>query len=723
MISIFGSFSRGAIAAFAAAVALAPHSPAEAQTRSRAGIVLEDASTTGKATSSRRQAQPTSRDRNARSTPAPESAAPVEFVLGGRPPAASQARATTTTATLADTNTTKPATSAANALGEVPSLVDRLLALGESSGQTTGGMTARKNGIILTLRGPLPERDQVVLFGAPTRSLNSVLTLIRKIRDDRDISHVVIRIAGLSVGLADASELRSAITELRERDKKVIVLLEDESQVSYLIAVAADEVILPPSGGIELTGLRADAYFLKGLLAKIGMEAEFIHQGEYKSMGEMFERDSYSPAARRNMEELVDSLYAQMTAIIAEGRRMTPEQVRTVIDLGPATTSQALERGLVDRVEYSDVVLEEVRKQTTRLQTADEYNRQGRTSAADELGNPFSLLLGISRPGGNRREDPALARLPQVALVYANGNILQGGSEEGFEETDAVLSDDMLRTLDEVRKDRRIRAVLLRVNSPGGSAFASDLIWRKIREVDAEKPVVASMGSVAASGGYYIAMAARKVYATSGTLTGSIGVVGGKFSFAGTYQRLGITKESIRRGAFSDLFSDMRLFNPVERNLLDAQMREVYEDFLNKAARSRSMTRDQMHELAQGRVWSGAEAVSRGLVDSTEGLAGAINEVKRQIGVKPDDRIALVPYPRERNLLDLLTRMLSSSGGSGARIKSHPLLSPSTRAELSALWMIAPETLRQALSTVLLLPEMLKEERVLLLAPSAIYIH
>jgi protease-4 len=158
--------------------------------------------------------------------------------------------------------------------------VDRLLAVGDSAGITTGTTTARKNAVVVTLRGALPERDRVVLFGAPTRSLGSVLTLLRRIREDRDISHVVLRLAGVSVGLADAEELRAVIAEVREKGKKVIALLEDESQVSYLIAVSADEVILPPSGGIGLIGLRTDSYFLKGLLAKIGMEAEFIHQGE-----------------------------------------------------------------------------------------------------------------------------------------------------------------------------------------------------------------------------------------------------------------------------------------------------------------------------------------------------------------------------------------------------------------------------------------------------------
>jgi protease-4 len=552
------------------------------------------------------------------------------------------------------------------------------------------------------------------------------LSLLRRLRDDKDVSHVVLRLAGLSVGMAAAEEIRSNVTMLRENKKRVIAILEEESQVAYLIALAADEIVMPPSGGLSLTGLQADSYFLKGLLAKVGMEAEFIHQGQYKSMGEVFEREGYSEPARRNMEELVDSLYREMMTLIAAGRRMDPALVKTMIDQGPATTSQALERKLIDRAAYTDEVLEGLKKDTNRIITGEEYIRAGRGSSGEDLTNPFTLLMGLNRPGSSRREDPALARLPQVALVYANGSIGQGGSEEGFEETDAILTDDMIRTLEEVRKDRKVRAVLLRVNSPGGSAFASDLIWRKIREVNEEKPVIASMGSVAASGGYYIAMAARKVFGTSATITGSIGVVGGKFSLAGTYQRLGITKESIRRGAYSGLFSDTHLFNPEERQLVDRQMKEVYEDFLAKAAKSRSMSRDQVHDLAQGRVWTGADAARHGLIDSTAGLSGAIDEVKRQIGIKADDRIALITYPREKNLFDLLSRVLNTSSGSGATLPPELSLhgmSPTIAAELAALWATAPTGLRQALATALRLPGLLERERVLLLAPVAVDIH
>jgi protease-4 len=681
----------------AALAIILAENPAPAQTN-RSGIVIEDARTTQPRTQANRRRQ---------ATPAPT---PTEIVLGGR-----RATTTPTLARSSETHTT-PSTQQNQS-----SLIDRLLAAGDnvitpSGNRSNNAATTQTQALILSLRGSLPERDQVVLFGAPTRSLASVMTMLRRVRDDREIGTLVLRIAGVRVGLAEAEELRSLLQEIRQRDKRVIALLEDESQISYLIANAASEIILPPSGGIALTGLRADGYFLRGLLEKLGIKAEFIHQGEYKALGEIFERDSYSPPARRNMEEMIDTYYREVISIIAQGRNKTAAEIETIIDQGPATTSQALERGLIDRIAYADEVLEELRRTTSRLVTEDEYARRGRSNAADEIGNPLSLLLGMGRPGSTPRQDPELARLPQVALVYANGSISQGGSEEGFEETDAILNDDLIRTLDQIRRDRRIRAVLLRVNSPGGSAFASDLIWRKIRELDTEKPVVASMGGVAASGGYYIAMAARKVYATTGTLTGSIGVVGGKFSLAGTYEKLGITKESIGRGAFSDLFSESRLFSPTERQLIDEQMRVVYEDFLSKAATSRNMTRDQVHELAQGRVWTGADAKSAGLIDGTSGMNGAIDEIKRQLNLRTEDRIALVPFPRERTLLDLLTRAFSSSGGSGAKLGlSQP--------ELQLLLQHAPNALRQNIFLALRLPELLRNERVLLLAPHAIHIH
>jgi len=304
------------------------------------------------------------------------------------------------------------------------------------------------------------------------------------------------------------------------------------------------------------------------------------------------------------------------------------------------------------------------------------------------------------------------SKYPKVAVLYAVGPIVLGGSESGgLSNDEQIASNEIIASLDEIKKDSKIKAVILRVNSPGGSAFASDLIWRKMEELKREKPVIATMSDVAASGGYYISMGATKIIAEPGTLTGSIGVVGGKPNLSGLYEKAGVRKTTIAKGDYAQLYSETSSFNDKERAVIERMMKRTYDDFVTKAAVGRKSTYDKVHEVAQGRVWTGVRAKEVGLVDELGGMGKAISETKSLLGLKNDDRISLVSYPKELSLFDYLQKAMGS--GATARVQTQSLLS-----SLVSGWDLFPVGLRNALTTALTVSTMFKHEQVLAVMPA-----
>lgn len=566
--------------------------------------------------------------------------------------------------------------------------------------------------LVLPIKGNIQERGQeLALFGSQPESLKQYVDLLRKARLDDEIHTVVLRLGPNSMGMATVQELREAISELQNRKKRVTAILEDDSQSSYLVAAAADEIVMPPSGDLMLHGVSADSYFLKELLAKVGVKVQILHVGQYKSYGETFTQDEFTTPARRNMNEIVDSVYGQVQQMIADGRKMTAEQADVIINGGPVGAEDAKAAGLIDRVAYGDDVLEELKKSKLSVVKSDDYKSNSSSSSSSDSSD-ISLLGLISMLSKSDSSSDSSGNYPQVAVLYAVGGITLGSSSgSGLGVDTEIASDDFIQELEKLKNNDKIRAVILRVNSPGGSAFASDLIWKKVEELKTKKPVVASMSDVAASGGYYISMGANKIVAHPGTLTGSIGVVGGKPNLADLYKKIGVNKSNISRGKYAAMFSETRDFNDQETSAVQNIMQRTYEEFVTKAAEGRKRTFDQLHEVAQGRAWTGEAAKEAGLVDVLGGLDTAIVETKALIGLKATDKVRLISYPKEKTLVDIIQKALGTSS-STVRVG---LSAWATEAALQAAPV--PAGLKAVLTQAALIGKMLERESVLTVMP------
>jgi protease-4 len=552
------------------------------------------------------------------------------------------------------------------------------------------------------LGGDLSERGGGLRFLGPRRrSLKDALELCVRLRDDAAVSTVVLELSAFEVGTASVQELRQAVGDMRRRGKHVIAVLNDDAQSAYLLASGCDEIVMPPSNALMLLGAKVESYFLRSLLEKVGARAEIIHMGQYKSYGEMFTEDDFTTPARQNMQAIVDDAYHQLVGAIADGRRMTTPTVDALIDRGPLTAQEALAAHLVDRLAYREEVVEEFRRDGRKVVAADDYTEDRRKP--DDV-NIFALMAALSK-GATPQKD---LKYPQVAVVYAVGPIVPGSSDSlDLSTAEEIAADDYLKILDDIEKDAAIKGVILRVNSPGGSALASDVLFRRIVELGRKKPVIASMGDVAASGGYYISMAAGKLIADPMTVTGSIGVVGGKLDLAGTYGRLGVHKTTIARGRFANLFSETGGFSPEQRASVEKIMRQTYDEFVAKAARQRGMTTQALEQLAQGRVYTGAQARDVRLVDALGGFGDAVQEMKHLIGLQPEDKVSLVAFPKELTLLDVLQKAM----GANAQLARSGGADPLQAAALSAADLAKP--LAQALA----LGRILAAEHVALMLP------
>ncbi|MGI8906689.1 MAG: signal peptide peptidase SppA [Candidatus Sumerlaeaceae bacterium] len=561
----------------------------------------------------------------------------------------------------------------------------------------------------ITISGEIKERgDTVVLFGKQAKSLKGYLDLLRRAREDKEVKSIVVRLSSADLGLAMAQELRLALREARDKGKKTVAIIEDNSQAAYLVAMACDEVVLPPSGDLMLYGVKADSYFLKNLLHKVGVNAEVVHVGQYKSYGETFTNEDFTTPARQNMTEIVEDIYKQMVDTISTDRKLTRDEAIAAINRGPANPEEAKQSRLVDRVAYAEEVIADLKKDGGEVVEMTDYSKDT-SSKADEI-SLFSLFSMMSKTSKDTSAADKTTKYPQVAVIYAVGPISLGSNEGvGLGAEDEIAAEDLIKVLEDIKAEDKVKAIILRVNSPGGSAFASDLIWKKIEEVKRVKPVVATMSDMAASGGYYIAMGATKIIAEPGTLTGSIGVVGGKPNLKGLYDKLGVSKSTISKGDYAHLFSETSNFSDQERLLIEKMMHKTYDDFVRKAAQGRRMPFEKLNDLAQGRVWTGERAKQVGLVDEIGGMGLAISEVKQLIGLKKDDKVSLVSYPKELTLIDYLQKAIG--GNVTAQVKRDYLTQAIVGTEL------LPRGLQNVLKSAMSIGRMFQTERVLAVMP------
>jgi protease-4 len=502
----------------------------------------------------------------------------------------------------------------------------------------------------ITIEGSLPESPgEMSLFGDLGLDLRKTMARIDQAADDKNIAGIVLRIDA-EVGRGKLNELRDCIKRVQGKGKKIYAVLESAMGTQYQLAAACDEICIPESGEILIPGVRAEFAFYKDLLAKVGIEADMLHVGDYKGAAEPYTRDSLSEPVRQNMTALVEDMYDDMLGTIAADRKLKVEEVRAAVDQGMIMAEEAKQLGLIDRVAYEDEF---------RAAMEDEYNTSNlvyvmnyaKSKVDADLSSPLGLMKlfetafsgtgSASSTGGSK-----------IALVYCVGPITSGESVTDILGSSSMGSTTIVEALQQAARDKDVKAIVMRVDSPGGSALASDLIWRQTQIID--KPIVVSMGDVAGSGGYYIAMGADKIFAEPGTITGSIGVVGGKLAVKGLYDTIGMDTESISRGKNSGIFSSTEKFTDSERVLVEKMMKTIYGQFTTKAAEGRGMELAELEKLAGGQVFTGRVAKRNGLVDEIGTLRDAIQAAKRLAGLDPDEKYQLRLLPEVKNPLEEL---------------------------------------------------------------------
>jgi protease-4 len=498
------------------------------------------------------------------------------------------------------------------------------------------------------------------LFGMSKENFRAKLERIRKAAKDDRIQAVYLELGDPQIGYGKLHELREAIKEVRAANKKVFAYSEEMSQKAYLIALCCDEIAIPESGGLMLVGVRSEVTFYRDTLNLLRIQVDVVKVGNYKSAVEPFLRDSMSPENREQIQALVDDTFDNeiVKALVAArpAKNRSPKEAEELVDNGPYTARQAEKLGLVDKIAYQDD-FEAGFAAALGAKSVRIERDYGKPKAAKlDLSNPFTLMQELL--GGPKREKESDE--PKIAVIYAVGSIVSGKSGGGnplFGGGNTVGSETIVEAVKQAEKDPTVKAIVLRVDSPGGSALASDVMWKALK--DCKKPVVASMGDVAASGGYYISMAAKKIYAEPGTITGSIGVFGMKLVTGGLEEWVGMKTEYVARGKNTGVMSSTFPWSESEKKVMENVVDEIYDQFTAKAAAGRQaagkqMTQEDVQKLAGGRVWSGRQAKENGLVDELGTLDDAIAAAKQMAGIDPKQDMELLILPKPRSFLDKL---------------------------------------------------------------------
>ena len=509
-----------------------------------------------------------------------------------------------------------------------------------------------KKYVKFTLSGTFTDTRDINFLGtASSKTLRSLFRKLDTLKNDDDIAGIIFKIGNIGIGWGNLQEIRAKLIELGNSEKEMIGYLEGGGNAEYLLATTMDRIVLMPTGSLNLTGLRSEILFFKGLLEKLDIEADMLSMGKFKSGVEPYIRDTMSDSFKESMTGLLDDLYIQMLEKIAAGRKgITTERAAELIDNGPFIAQEAHDFSLVDDLLYYDQLLENIKNQKNEDEMVEIVEPDEKRRKMPNM-NSFTGLMQffsmLNSPQRARRRPAA----NQLTLIYASGPILPDlGSS--FSTMSVITPKSLSKAFQKARSDDSVKVVVLRVDSPGGSAVASDLIWREVMLTQREKPVVVSMANVAASGGYYISMAADTIVAQPGTLTGSIGVYGGKLNMKGLYNKLGLTKEIITHGKNATIYSDYGNFTPTERERIQKMMHTIYHEFVDKAASGRNMSFEEIDDIAQGRVWTGKQAKELGLIDELGGLDTAISIAKKKAGFTDEDKLGLMILPEQKTFFE-----------------------------------------------------------------------
>ena len=543
--------------------------------------------------------------------------------------------------------------------------------------------------LVLRVAGSLPDYTPddpfKKVFGGPDQSLTGLVMQFKKAKVDKRIKAILLDVNMSGVGWGKAEEIRDAIADFRSSGKPVYAYIEFGLNKEYYIATAADKIIVPPPGELFINGLAADVMFFRGSLDKLGIYPDIYQIGKYKSAGDMFTQKQMTDAHRQYINELLDDLFGRYKNAIAQARHKTPEEVSALIDNAPYNAQQAKDAGLIDEAMYRDQVEAMLKKLLNQKESEP--------------------LVAVR--GGDYRdvapESLGLNKGERIAVIYATGEIGSGNSQNSPSGDQSIGSDTVAKALNDAAAEKTIKAIVLRVDSPGGSGLASDIIWRAVETANQKKPVVVSMSDVAASGGYYISASASKIIAQPSTITGSIGVVAGKPVMRGFYDWLGISNEYVLRGKTAGMFRETEKFSDDERVKFEEWIKNTYyNEFVPKVAKGRGKDAGYIDSVAQGRVWTGGQAKDKGLVDEFGGLDRAI-EVAKQLAKIPADKgveRVILPYPTT-----FLQQLLSGGGeNSNTQLEQQ-------RAMLAAM----PEDARRAFRFMQLMDRMKNGETMLVM--------
>jgi len=510
----------------------------------------------------------------------------------------------------------------------------------------------------IELSGDLDESPvaESLLGGAGGESLRMKLDRIAKAKADPLVKGLLIEIKDLSFGVfsfGKIEEVRAAIADFRKSGKKTWAYTESIGGLDYLVALACETVVIPEGGEFGMIGLNIEMMFFKDTFAKFNIKADFLTMGDAKGAADPYLRTELSPENKKQYDMVLDDLYENgiIGAMIAARpeRKWTVESVKKLIDGGPYAAKKALALGLVDRVSFFDALEVDMLKVAGNKAT---LSRDYGKSKPGEMENPLTAMMKLFNP-----TKKAGSKNPKIAVIYAVGAIESGKGGGGLFGGASMGSDTIIAAIKTAEKDDTVKGIVLRVDSPGGSALASDLMWHELRSC--KKPVIASMGDVAASGGYYIAMGTQKIYAEPGTLTGSIGVISGKIAIGGAKEMLGLKTQTLSRGANSGIMNGDRPFSESERKAMLDVMKDIYDQFIDKTVAGRQaagakLTRETLLPIAGGRIWTGRRAKELGLVDELGTLDDAIADMKKRAKIDGEKDVELLILPEPTSFLDRL---------------------------------------------------------------------
>jgi protease-4 len=505
---------------------------------------------------------------------------------------------------------------------------------------------ARGSAVEIDLALAFPEETLVELgggfFGYQSLTFRDLLGAITRAKEDSRVEKLLLHVRPTGLGWGHAAELRDHLLDFKSSGKPVVAFVEYGSNRDYFLAAAADEIFIHPRTLLDLRGVRGEALFVRGALEKIGVEAEFERFAAYKDAPDMFLRDEMSPESREAVGKLVATIHDSLVEALVQGRGMDRSQAAGLIAKGPFTADEALELDLVDGLHY-----------------VDEVKKRLAPEGKDQIATvPVAEYIHARSPA------PSFGSKARIAVIYGVGAIVGGESTEDGIFGRVMGSDTIAEAFEKAREDESIDAVVFRIDSPGGSDVASDVIWREATLTREKKPVVVSMADVAASGGYWIATASDAIVAEPTTITGSIGIYAGKFNLAGLYDKIGVSTDGVESSSNADFFSSSRSFTAEEREKLRRILEAGYRAFLERVAESRKKTTDEVHAVAQGRVWSGRDAKELGLVDELGGLKRALDIAKEKAGFDADAKVELRILPEKKPLFEYLLSSFTMSSQS-----------------------------------------------------------